>query len=45
MHRNTEKMVTDERDLLKMLGSSVNVDATQEDPVANLAHFTLYEFL
>lgn len=43
--RDTEKMITDERDLLEMLGSLVTVDSTLEDPVISLAHFTLCEFL
>jgi ankyrin repeat protein len=45
MQRDTEKMITDDRDLLEMLGSLVTVDSTQEDPVVRLAHFTLDEFL
>jgi hypothetical protein len=45
VRRDTEKMITDERDLLEMLGSLVTVDSTQEDPVVSLAHFTLDEFL
>lgn len=43
--RDTEKMITDGRDLLEMLGSLVTVDSTLEDPVVSLAHFTLDEFL
>ncbi|EXJ69600.1 uncharacterized protein A1O5_07636 [Cladophialophora psammophila CBS 110553] len=43
--RDLEKMVTDENDLLEILGSLVVVDRDQDDPVVSLAHFTLYEFL
>ncbi|KAL9618968.1 MAG: hypothetical protein Q9160_006362 [Pyrenula sp. 1 TL-2023] len=44
-YRDKDKMITDQDDILRMLGSLVTVDLTQEDPVVSLTHFTLYEFL
>lgn len=44
-YRDIEKMITDQGDILRMLGSLVTADLTQEDPVVSLTHFTLYEYL
>ncbi|RYP16581.1 hypothetical protein DL765_005042 [Monosporascus sp. GIB2] len=43
--RDADKIMTDDRDLLEMLGSLVAVDLTHGVPLVNLAHYTLYEFL
>lgn len=40
-----EKIMTDGRDLLQILGSLVVVDKSKMDPVISLAHHTLKEFL
>lgn len=44
-NREPEKIMTDGRDLLQILGSLVAVDSTKLDPVVSLTHHTLYEFL
>lgn len=43
--REPNKIMTDGRDLLQILGSLVAVDSMKLDPVVSLAHHTLYEFL
>ncbi|RYO79665.1 hypothetical protein DL766_006102 [Monosporascus sp. MC13-8B] len=43
--RDADKIMTDDRDLLEMLGSLVAVDLTHGVPLVNLAHYNLYEFL
>lgn len=43
--KEPEKIITEGRDLLSILGSLVAVDTTKLDPVVSLAHYTLYEFL
>ncbi|KAH8201823.1 hypothetical protein TruAng_003997 [Truncatella angustata] len=43
--RDLDKIMSDDRDLLKILGSLIVLDPAQRDPVISLVHFSLYEYL